>query len=222
MKYKIFLFFIVLLVGFLGMSSGGRGQENKTEGEVIQAAREGLPEFLENIPAKEIAYYGFQSLEELSQTELGAPFRIYTILPDELEAFGFQSPFGNILRETPNWYVPILVKGKRRALLTVAPMEGRLETVGLSGAGLASELEDFYTRLPEKLQLAGITGDCSLRFVRIFQATSDFMLLQTETEEYIEPFRSAQNSLGLKQEGLKSLLEFIPRLKIRVKNSLRF
>jgi len=221
MKYRIFLFFIVFLAGFFSFSSGFLTADNKTEGKVLQAAQEGLSEFLESIPAHELTYYGFQSLEELSQAELGVPFRVYTILPDELEKYRFPDSLGDILRETPIWFVPVLVEGERRVILTVTPAGEKWETVGLSGARLASELEDFYSHISEEMESAGVSGVSSLKFVRVFQAASDFIFLQTEIDEYLKPFSSASLALGLEKQGLLLPVEIIPKLKVKVRENLR-
>lgn len=221
MKNKKYIFLTLILTGLLCFNAGtllGITDEDK---DVLNAAQAGLTQFLESIPIDELSYYGFESEEELTQATVGTPFRVYTIFPQDLELYEFPNFLDDIIRETPLWFAPVMVNGTRRAILTVTADKGGFEAVGLSGTALASELNEFYSQLPEMTSMAGIGSDYTLKFVRIFQATSDFIFIYSQTAELLKPLISARMSLNLEFTGLFSPPDVLPKLKERVRSNIK-
>jgi len=213
---KKLVFLIILSVSLIIISTGIVMAKSQVNDEVLKAARAGLPQFLESIPAGDEAKYGFQSRSELALADLGTPFRIYALRPEAIENFKYPAELADSLIEMDEWFVPVTVGGERRALLKVAQMEGRWQAVGLSGAGLASEMNAFDITLPSELKAAGLPAVEEMKFVRVYQLYSDFLLLKSKSGEMAYPFRSARIALDRKEEGLVHVLDMVSGLHRKI------
>lgn len=120
--------------------------------DVIKAAEHGLVAFLgDNVSARDM--------------KLGASFHIHTIAP----AFDADTAtLDSLAFPTGNWRFLVLSGNEPFAMLTVAQMDGKWQAVSIGGAGIAKELFQVTNRWP-----AG--EGYTYRFIRIFQARSDFI-----------------------------------------------
>lgn len=111
---------------------------------VRNVAGASLHRFVSAIPVGEEGSYGFEGRDELDGVTLGVPVRVY----------GTSASMGDSLLETRDstwnrpraldvWRVPVQVRGRVRALLTVERIGGRLRAVDLGAASLARELGRF-------------------------------------------------------------------------------
>ena len=214
-KILVYSLIIILLIAFSGNVRG-----IDLENTIIQAAEKGLPIFLESIPKNEITEYGFNSQEEMDQAELGAPFQIFTIQPKDLEKYG-EINVSSILKETGEWYVPVLVNKEYRVLLTVSIINKTWQAVGISGARLAAEIGDFHTDFQKLKTQAGTVGETSIKFVRVFQAFSDLMFLQAGEQEFLFLFESARTSLEIPYKLFLAPQDILPQLASKVKENLK-
>jgi hypothetical protein len=210
--------FMVLAVAFLTVFPTGGVASESARDAVATAASKGLATFLRQIPRQETAKYGFKNVGEMRRTRLGTPIEIFTAQPDALLSYS-GTGFGLLLRTTGQWYVPVLVGPEYRALLTVTQTDDEWEVVGISGAGLAVELQAFGRDLPALLSSAGAQQKGEPKFVRIFQAHSDFMYVSTAQEEYLVPFSSARSALELTPDRLLAPGMVIPLLKLEMDRS---
>lgn len=218
-KHKIVLFFILGL--FLSFSLANPNPDERVEKRIFEVGREALPDWLEDIPKEELSLFGFETQEELTRAEVGTPLKVYTIHPHDIEKYYVLNSIDPILKETGSWYVPILVKGKYRLLMTVRLINGKWEAVGINGAGLASEIGTFFDDFPKLMSLAGISGDTSVKFVRVFQAFSDFMYVQTVEGDHIKLFKSAQIAMDMYDELLLDPNVVLPKLLAKIKEEIR-
>jgi hypothetical protein len=217
MMKRIVCFMLLAFASLTILPCGGVAGETVKDA-VATAASKGLSTFLQQIPRQETAYYGFKNVQEMSRTHLGTPIEIFTVQPDALMSYS-GTGFGLLLHTTGQWYVPILVGPEYRALLTVTQMDDDWEVVGISAAKLAGELQAFGWDLPALLTSAGAQQKGEPRFVRIFQAYSDFMYIPTAQEEYLVPFSSARSVLELTPDKLLSPGMVIPILKMEMDRS---
>lgn len=179
------------------------------------AADTELLHLLQVVPDSELPLLGFKDRQETHLAITGTPFMVYTISPDDVMRFNSGSAIGGMLEETGMWYVPVLVNNEYRALITVVPTGGKLTAIGISGAGLALELNEFQN-------LQGSTRVETLvppKFIRIRQAVSDFMYLETGEGEYLRPFSSAQASLGVAPDTLLEPAKVMAQVKATVQKS---
>lgn len=195
-------------------ASGAIASETVKEA-VAAAASRGLPTMLQQIPSEETKHYGFKNSFEMSLAQVGEPMEIFTVHPDEMMFYSGKD-FGAFLRSTGEWYVPVLVGSENRALLTVTWEDGAWQVVGISAAGLARELGAFKGNIQSMLDNEGVQQREQPRFVRIFQAYSDFMYVPTTREEYLVPFSSAQAALDFAPDKLLIPEMVVPLLKMEV------
>jgi hypothetical protein len=201
--------FAFVLLAFI---SGVAVASDTDRDNVAAAALKGLPTILKQIPQQELSLYGFKNSLEMSRTILGNPIEIFTVHPDELIKYSDRG-FSNLLTTTEEWYVPVIVDSENRALLTVIQADGNWQVAGISAADLARELQAFYRQIESKLFAAGDRLVQQPRFVRIFQAYSDFMYVPTSGKEYLYPFSSAQAALGFAPDNLLVPEHVIPLMK---------
>lgn len=210
-EYSCMLLVLVILIIIFGEGIAGE----ITRDVVRRTALNDLPNILQRLPRQEIGNYGFRSPQELNQVSIGIPLEIFTVPPDALMAYSGTS-FGSLLRTTGEWYVPVLVQEEYRVLLTVTQVQNKWCVVGISAAGLAHELGAFNQQLPTLFDSAVTQQTEEPKFVRIFQAYSDFMYLSTVTQEYLIPFNSARTVLELAPDKLLTPEVVIPLLKVEI------
>ncbi len=134
---------------------------------VINAAEKGMTEFLSNpavIGSKKSPIASFTGPTKPDMT-LGAGVRIYTIAPTfDADTASLDS----LAVPTGHWRFMLLAGNQPAAMLTVAETNGEWHAVSIGGAGIARELYQVINRWP-----AG--EGYNYRFIRIFQARSDFI-----------------------------------------------
>lgn len=162
--------------------------------EVLNAAEEGLNRYLDAIPDGQLDHFGFTSKEEFALTTVGTPFRVYTIKPAELFSFNEGDDISSVISPTTLWMVPVICAGSSRALLKVDLMNGEWKAVGIGASVLASEMErveDFLIRF----------SGYETKFVRIYQASKDLILLSKGGVSHFVPLRSTDYDLGPLKQG---------------------
>lgn len=206
-KILLWIFVALMFINFDPLAA-----EDRISDAVRQVSQKALPDWLRDIPIEDLSHFGFNSQDELLQAEAGIPFQIHTIHPNDFLNFYFTKGMAELLRETGMWYVPIMVNGECRLLMTVARLKEAWEAVEISGADLASEIGDFFDNSKRLMNLAGISGDYSFKFVRVFQASSDFIYLETTAGDHLKLFKSAQMALDIPAEILINPQIIIPKL----------
>jgi hypothetical protein len=116
--------------------------------EVLRAATNGLPAFLESVSLGNRELYGFTNDTELAQARLGMPWRVYTITPKNLAAHPAETELTPLLSETSLWYFPVLVGDDTRAILVVDRMDDEWRAVALGYVPLARELHQIIKQWP--------------------------------------------------------------------------
>jgi len=114
---------------------------SETDKQVREQAKSELNLFLKQIPAGKESNYGFENIAEIHKSEVGIPYRVFTILPLNLI-----NPAGKIsdnFTSLDEWIVPITVDGNFKAFLTVVKKDNKFETVNFGDAGLAKEIQKY-------------------------------------------------------------------------------
>lgn len=207
----------VMLSAFALLSLFGSGAtaSEPIKEAVATAASKGLPTMLQQIPRGEAKHYGFKDSLEMSLARVGEPTEIFTVHPDDMTYYS-GTDFGAFLRSTGEWYVPVLVGSEYRALLTVTREDGEWQVVGISAAELAREMGAFKKNIQSLLDTEGGQQREDPRFVRIFQAYSDFMYVPTLKEEYLVPFSSARAALHFAPDKLLIPEMVVPLLQMEI------
>ena len=215
MNSRILLTLLVSSILVAGLAGFGRGPASEAgdEAAVLRAARLGLPSFLRDIPPSERRHFGMFKPEDISKAKPGRPFRIYTADPEALKALLPSRPLGTLLKETGEWFVPILVDREWRLLMTVSKMNGVWEAVGISDASLAAEIGKFQARWPGLAAASAVPADTEPKFLRVFQAAADFMYVEAPGGEFLWPFPSGLRALNLAEGDLLPAGIAVPLLR---------
>ena len=179
---------------------------------VQEAARQGLPVFLQKIPPGAEQRYGFDSRAQFDHATLGAPYQVYTLHPAEAQTM---QPELQAVRE---WRFPIMAQGTSRALLTVAFLKGSWRAVDIGAGVLARDLEALRKESP--------ATDRHI-LLRLYQARADF-LLAVPADVPVEqgslyPLTSAVRELKLDPGATKpyTLPGLLPAIRSRTARSLQ-
>jgi hypothetical protein len=154
--------------------------------------------------------------EDVSRAVPGRPFRIYALDAAALSAHSPSRPLSALLRESGEWFVPALVDGDWRLLITVCKRNGAWEVVGISDAVLAAEIGRFQARWPGLAAAAGASADAAPKFVRVFEAAADLMQIGPPGREFVWAFRSGLRALGLPEGSLLPAETVVPLLRTAV------
>jgi len=184
-------------------------------GEVMTAAENGFKALLQKIPVDGLAHFNFSNLEEIEESVLGEPFRIHTILPEIILTYGGGVPLEKMISQTPIWIFPVLAGGEVRTFITVDLVEGAYQTVSVGGSALAKEWASVIKQWPPS---AGYEHT----FVRVYQATSDFILLSHGAQGGgMVALSSARVSLGLSAGQVYNPAQILPALQAPVRKNLQ-
>jgi len=190
--------------------------------EVKIAAEKGLPDLLSIMPREEVGHYGFKSVDELEIATLGEPYRVHTITPQSLKSYEEGARLSSLIAETNLWFFPIVVNGEARTILTVDFFEGRWQAVGIGSTPLAGRLQSLSTQLPNLLKDKGGSGGFSMKFVRIFHpAYLDFMIVDSDSREFIIPLLANPDSLGVQNNKLYAPEEVMPKITESVQQAIQ-
>jgi hypothetical protein len=173
--------------------SGPSAAEALPEG-LEKAARDGLPEFLKEIPPGEIEHFGFHNPGELERATVGKPFLVHFLHAGEILGYS-DGQLGTLsARATTQWEFPVLCDGVPRTLLTVDHVDGSWEAVGIGGLSPAPELEVLRERWPED-------QGHELRYVCVLQTGSQFIQVVGKGVDAFVPVESTARALGILAEG---------------------
>lgn len=154
-------------------------------------------------------------ISELKNATLGLGFEIYSAHPQTLLAGG--RPFDQMLIGTGVWNFVVLVDKNPVALLELEKVNGKWQ---VNGAGAAKLAQDVYVSTQNH------AGKDAFRFVRIYQATADFMEVKDmEGRARFAPLLAARQSLRNIQSSntetpLPASQDVLPALQDAVRNHL--
>jgi hypothetical protein len=159
------------------------------------AAEYGFRSLLEAIPLPEISNFNFADKDEIKSATLGEGFRVFTIPPELIVNYNPGLAIEDMVMPTPIWFFPVLVSGEARALITVDLLDGQYQAVSLGGRGVAKEWAAASAKWPAS---AGYQNT----FVRIYQATADFILVSNAVGTKMAPLQAGEMATGMGALGL--------------------
>ena len=196
---RTIIYTVFVLIYFLPFNAGAVPPPSV----VVEAARSGLPSFLESIPPAEKSNFGFAPSARIDQAVLGRPFKVYAITPTALSAYREGDTVTSLLSPTGMWFFPIVFNGDIRSILTVARVKGDWKAVAIGRASLAGELRKVMNRWPRS---AGYDPF----LVMVFQAKQYFFSIPQIDDYNLNPFNFNSGSAG-KTAGYTSLTK-LPRI----------
>lgn len=192
-----------------GSQRGAAGGQNRTVS------------FCVHYPGRRLAGIGFVTPEEAKAATLGSPYEQYTITPEALNSYKSGMRLASLISTTNTWLFPVMVGGVPRSVLEVTLVNSRWEAASLGGTFLATRLNEMRTSTAALLSQKGVSSSQNPpRFVRIFQALQDFMVIETATADYLQPVVGNPN-LNLLGSALYTPDQVIPQLKVAVQKSIQ-
>jgi len=198
---------LLAVVAAVGIVYGGAGSTAVADvpdrEAAIEAARQGLPVFLQAVSDLDPTRYGFKDKAELDAVVLGEPLEAYVLTPQALENFNSKQSLAEQLKQMQRWEFPLLVEGDARAILVVAFFQGRWQAVEFGNAPLAKNWQTC---------IAGLAGQqeggkqYSLKLVKVPPIGGNFMLVETEGEELLTPL----STFGGRLPGADNLKSYAP------------
>jgi hypothetical protein len=179
-------------------------QLQKTEGnDASAAARRGFAEFVQHQvdAGSGTLPDGFPldvaDVQDLKDAQIGYGFPVYTIDPKDIVAG--RSDFSAMARPTGVWRFLVSRNNRPIGLATVEKLNGTWQTVSYGGAGLSQDVDAL-------IRFHGNADHSNLRFIRVFQARSDFLEVASDngTAARFAPLQSARESLLLQQRSGKT------------------
>jgi hypothetical protein len=149
------------------------------------------------------------SVADLARLRLGRGFAVYTVDPADITS---GSDLSSTAKPTGQWRFVVRLGSRPVGLVTVDQVKGQWQAVSYGGAGLAEDVD-------AKMRQHGTPDRSNLRFVRVFQAHSDFLEVVSPADGHarLAPLVSARVSLGM--PALDQLLEqgdVLPSLRAAV------
>lgn len=202
---------------------GAARQAASQHSAAFAAAQRDLSQFINHQLQRGSAPEGFpfdvQDPRMLKDARIGYGFPVYTVDPDQL--LNGRGKLKNMARHANQWRFVVLLGERPIGLATVERQQGRFETVAYGGAVLSKDLD----------ALAGVHGNAdrsNLRLLRIYQARSDFLEVETAGGTRFAPLFSARASLPLQRAdafgrptvALADEAELLPALRAAVKRNL--
>ncbi|MBN2343766.1 MAG: hypothetical protein JXX29_10385 [Deltaproteobacteria bacterium] len=154
--------------------------------------------FLNRIPVGQESEYGFDERAEFERVQVGTPLPMFTV---DIDTTGATPTVSNRIRALDEWRVPLLIDGKRRALLTVAKSGGGWQVVDFGAVNLAESLNVLD-------QMGSIHTPSSRYLLRVFAMRRDFLGgANASGEEVFYPVFGAEEKPGSgAASGVTSLL----------------
>ncbi len=167
---KIFLSkTVILMFILLNITLFVFSQEINDREVIIQQAQKELPEYLNQIPAGDELLYGFYNREEFEEAYLGQLFQMYLI--------NARTNNSSYKLFTYNEYrIPVLVKGKYRALVTVMQRDEAWHIVDFGAVKLAKVMGEIINDINPSSEEDGI-------FLRIYGPDCDFIAFKKADKE---------------------------------------
>lgn len=156
-----------------------------------------------------------RDVRDLKDARIGHGFQIYTVDPKDILAG--RGDIHGMAKPTGIWRFVINLHEKPIGLATLEQVNGKWETVAYGAALLAQDMEAWAANY-------GNADRSNLRFIRIYQAQSDFLEINgKEGDSRFAPLYSARHSLLLhsgKNDALLDGSELLGPLQAAVKKNM--
>ena len=203
--------------------AGAARQAASQHSAAFAAAQRDLSQFINHQLQRGSLPEGFpldvQDLRALKDARIGYGFPVYTIDPDRL--LNGRGKMKSMARHANQWRFVVLLGERPIGMATVERHGGRFETAAYGGAVLSKDLDALVAT-------HGNADRSNLRLLRIYQAGSDLLEVETAGGTRYAPLYSARASLPLQRTdafgrpsaALADEAELLPALRAAAKRNL--
>jgi len=172
--------------------------------KILAQAQKELPDYLNQIPAGDEMLYGFYNREEFEEAYLGQLFQVYLI--------NARTNNTSYKLFTYNEYrIPVMVKGKFRALITVSQRDDEWHIVDFGAIKLAKEMGEIIKEINPASEDDGI-------FLRIYGPDCDFIAFKKNENEVesclFHPLESANDYIEANNKEKLSFYDLTALFKL--------
>ncbi len=215
MKIKYISSVIVLILCMTLLSPGLYSQEDEMKEVAISSLKEWKKTFSDDQARK----LGFDSKADFKASELGTPFKLYTISPDAMMGYEEGSEFEKIVAETNYYVYPIISGGENKALLWMVKKEDKWQVARLGSSKLAKDIRSTEGTIGDQIPERGLEGAEPPKFVRVYQLYLDFFFIKAAEKEYIVPIYTIP-ALLLEGSKFYTPAEIVPQWKEDLKKKM--
>ncbi len=204
--------YMVLVMLTLALGAIRTAHADSPPAEVVAAAQNGLPVFLQAISTSNLSQYGFTNAQQLAQAKLGEPFQVFIMSPDNLKTYHAGTRLAGLLTPTTMWYFPVVAEGEPCTILTVDLMQGKWQAVGIGGVTLPKNIDAAKKALPS---LAGAKSNepYSTKFVRVPQVYGEFLAVEFASADYLMPIMTRPQTLALENMKMYTVDEIVSQVR---------
>lgn len=214
-KYLSILILIIFGIGLVPDAVFAQDDEMKKK------AMEKMKTWSKSFSDMQYQHLGFKDQAEIENSELGDPYLVYTIDPNDLLEMKDGIPFVEMLKKTGYMIYPVISQGKNKALLWMYQKDNDWKIARMGSSGLAKNLKRNEHSVQEQQEDTGLLGIETLRFVRIYQLYFDFFYMKGAEAEYIMPMQTVLE-LKLKGSEFYKVKEVLPLLQKELQAKMPF
>jgi hypothetical protein len=183
------------------LASPGAATTAAQRSEALAAARRDFAQFVASSISRHAGTLpaGFplavNDVQDLKDAQVAHGFQIFTVDPRDLIAG--RSDLSAMAKPSPVWRFVLNLHDRPIGLVTVEHVDGHWQAVAFGASTLAQDVDAL-------MAFHGNADRSNLRFIRIYQAQSDFLEVAANGTARFAPLHSARLSLQLQQRAAKA------------------
>lgn len=217
MKRKNLTILILIIFGIGLFPDGVYSQDD----EMKNKATEKMKTWSKSFSDKQYLDLGFKDQAEIESADLGDPYLVYTIDPEQLMILKPGEDIGDLLAKTGYTIYPVISNGQNKALLWMYQKDNEWKIARMGSSGIAKNLNRNEKSIKKHQEDTGLLGAEKQRFVRIYQLYFDFFYMRGAEAEYIMPMQTIPG-MKIKGSQLYKVEEVIPLLQEELKMKMPF
>ncbi len=214
-KYFLALILMFFMTGIISNSVFSQDDAMKKK------AVHDMKEWSKGFAPDQFKQLGYIDKVEFDKAELGVPYVVYTIDPNQLLEYEPDKDFSSLLTKTEYIVYPVISEGKNKSLLWMYQKENEWKMARIGSAGLAENLktnEDVIQKRREEFKLKA--GEVP-QLVRIYQLYLDFYYVKGEEDEFIIPMQTIPD-LNIRGNTFYPMKEILPVLQENLRQKMPF
>jgi hypothetical protein len=177
--------------------------------EAVQAAREGLPRYLQSISDRDLSAFNFHNRDEFKNAKVGTPFRVFGITHVQDRLRDTTKSLMDLIAPGNLWYFPVISKDEYRTILFVDFTENKWKAFGIGDSDLAKSFAHVMADWPASKGYKYV-------FVGDHPTYSEFIILIHQQKISVIPLPNAVKVWGLKGEKVLDQSEALYLFKKRL------
>lgn len=151
-------------------------------------ARKSLEGYVNNVVTeKNLANFGFESLEEARAARVGDPYQVMIIGLKDLKSYKAGTGARALLTDAKTLWFPVTVDGEIRTKLEIIQKDGKWVSGEFGGVRVPQKVAMVEDQLPKLLEAKDIKAPYELMLVRIPVLYATFLYIESAEGEFLVP-----------------------------------